>query len=116
MNTPPMTVVVTPSFLRSAKGLLSDSERADLVAYLAENPYRGTIMEGTGGVRKLRWAREGEGKSGGHRVIYYVYSERLPLFLLTIYGKHQKANLTHAEKNAMRRLTALLAAYGRQKP
>lgn len=111
-----MTVVETPSFLRRVKGLLSDSERADLVAYLAENPHRGTIMEGTGGVRKLRWAREGEGKSGGHRVIYYFHSERIPLFVLLIYGKNEKANLTQAEKNDMRRLTALLAAYGRQKP
>ena len=70
----------------------------------------------TGGVRKLRWAREGEGKSGGHRVIYYFHSERIPLFVLLIYGKNEKANLTQAEKNDMRRLTALLAAYGRQKP
>ena len=96
-----MTVVETPAFLRRAKGILSDS---------------GKIMEGTGGVRKLRWAREGEGKSGGYRVIYYFHSERIPLFALLIYGKNEKANLTQAEKNDMRRLTALLAAYGRQKP
>lgn len=116
MNIPPMTVVETPSFLRRAKGLLSESERADLVAYLAENPDIGKVMEGTGGVRKVRWAREGEGKSGGYRVIYYFHSEHIPLFALLIYGKNEKANLTQAEKNDMRRLTALLAAYGRQKP
>ena len=75
MHTPPMTVVETPSFLRRAKGLLSETERADLVAYLAEHPDSGKVMEGTGGVRKLRWAREGEGKSGGYRVIYYFHSE-----------------------------------------
>ena len=63
-----MTVVETPSFLRRAKGLLSETERADLVAYLAEHPDSGKVMEGTGGVRKLRWAREGEGKSGGYRL------------------------------------------------
>lgn len=110
-----MTVIETPAFLRRAKGILSEAERADLVAYLAEHPDSGKIMEGTGGVRKLRWAREGEGKSGGYRV-YYFHSERIPLFALLIYGKNEKANLTQAEKNDMRRLTALLAAYGRQKP
>lgn len=110
-----MTVIETPAFLRRAKGILSEAERADLVAYLAEHPDSGKIMEGTGG-GKLRWAREGEGKSGGYRVIYYFHSERIPLFALLIYGKNEKANLTQAEKNDMRRLTALLAAYGRQKP
>lgn len=111
-----MTVIETPAFLRRAKGILSEAERADLVAYLAEHPDSGKIMEGTGGVRKLRWAREGEGKSGGYRVIYYFHSERIPLFVLLIYGKNEKTNLTQAEKNDMRRLTALLTAYGRQKP
>ena len=111
-----MTVIETPAFLRRAKGILSEAERADLVAYLAEHPDSGKIMEGTGGVRKLRWAREGEGKSGGYRVTYYFHSERIPLFALLIYGQTEKANLTQAEKNDMRRLTALLAAYGRQKP
>lgn len=112
MNISPMTVVETPSFLRRAKGLLSESERADLIVYLAENPHVGKIMEGTGGVRKVRWARDGEGKSGGYRVIYYFHSERIPLFALLIYGKNEKANLTEAEKNDMKRLTALLAQYG----
>ena len=110
-----MTVVETPSFLRRAKGLLSESERADLVAYLAENPDIGKVMDGTGGVRKVRWAREADCKSGGYTVIYYFHSEHIPLFALLIYGKNEKANLTQAEKNDMRRLTALLAAYGRQK-
>ena len=49
-------------------------------------------------------------------MIYYFHSECIPLFALLIYGKNEKANLTQAEKNDMRRLTALLAAYGRQKP
>ena len=58
-----MTVVETPSFLRKAKGLLSEEERADLVAFLAENPQAGVIMPETGGVRKLRWARPGQGRA-----------------------------------------------------
>ena len=88
-----MTVVETPSFLRRAKGLLSETERADLVAYLAEHPDSGKVMEGTGGVRKLRWAREGEGKSGSYRVIYYFHSERIPLFALLIYTGRTKKRI-----------------------
>lgn len=53
-------------------------------------------MQGTGGVRKLRWARQGMGKSGGSRVIYYYHSDSKPLFLLTAYGKNERANLSKA--------------------
>ena len=61
-------------------------------------------------MRKLRWALPGRGKHGGARVIYYYHSERLPVFFLAAYGKNEKANLTQAERNAMRRLTPKLAA------
>ncbi|MDD2966082.1 MAG: type II toxin-antitoxin system RelE/ParE family toxin [Desulfovibrionaceae bacterium] len=108
-----MTVVETPSFLRRAKNLLTEEERLNLVTYLAENPEAGDVMEGTGGVRKVRWARQGAGKSGGYRIIYYFHSRNIPLFALLIYGKNEKANLSQAEKNEMRKLTAILANYGR---
>ena len=116
MQATPMTVVETPSFLRRAKSLLTEEERLNLVAYLAENPEAGDVMEGTGGVRKVRWTRQGAGKSGGYRIIYYFHSTHIPLFALLIYGKNEKANLSQAEKNEMRKLTAILAAYGRQQP
>lgn len=54
------------------------------------------------------WAREGMGKSGGVRVIYYFHDERIPLYLLTVFGKNQKANLTKAEANELSRLVKLL--------
>lgn len=116
MNCPLITIVETPSFLKSAKNLLTDEEKDELLFYLAGNPLAGDIMPETGGVRKLRWAREGEGKSGGYRVIYYFHSETIPLFALLIYGKNQKANLTKAEKNTMKKLTAILAGYGSKQP
>lgn len=59
------TVAETPEYLRRAEKLLTNSERMDLVFYLAAHPKAGDLMEGTGGVRKLRWARAGKGKSGG---------------------------------------------------
>ena len=71
-------------------------------------------MPETGGVRKLRWARQGSGTSGGFRVIYYFHSERIPLFLLALYGKNEKTNLTKTERNQMRKLTAMLKRYGDQ--
>jgi hypothetical protein len=61
-------------------------------------------------VRKLRWAREGMGKRGGARVIYYYHDERLPVFLLSAFAKNRKANLSRAERNAMKRLVPILVA------
>lgn len=80
------------------------------MAFVGANPEAGEIMPETGGVRKIRWAREGMGKRGGTRVIYYYRSERLPVFLLTAYPKDRKANLSKAERNAMKRLAPILVA------
>jgi hypothetical protein len=65
-------------------------------------------MEGTGGVRKLRWGRGDQGKSGGVRVIYYFYDELMPLYLLTLFAKGDKDNLTKAERNELHGLVQLL--------
>ena len=58
-----ITIAETAPFQRKIAGLLSDEERADLIAYLAEHPSAGVLIQGTGGIRKLRWARRGGGKS-----------------------------------------------------
>jgi hypothetical protein len=68
-------------------------------------------MQGTGGVRKMRWRRAGRGKSGGVRVIYYFHSERIPLYLLTVFAKNAQANLTRSERNELAGIVAGLAAY-----
>jgi hypothetical protein len=110
-----MTVVETGEFLKRAKPLMSDSERAELVAFIGSNPEAGDIIPDTGGVRKIRWALEGMGKRGGARVIYYYHNLRLPVFMLSAYAKNQKANLNKAERNAMKRLVpALVAGYPRE--
>jgi hypothetical protein len=75
-------------------------------------------MPESGGVRKLRWAAQGNGKSGGVRVIYYFHNEAFPVFLLTVYAKNQKANLTKAERNDLKALVSMLVKNyrkGRQK-
>jgi len=106
----PMTVVETEEFLRKAKPLMSETERGELVAFLGAYPEAGRIVVETGGVRKVRWGLAGRGKRGGVRVVYYYHSERLPLFLLTAYPKNEKANLTQAERNALKRLVQILVA------
>jgi hypothetical protein len=112
----PMAVVETERFLKDMEPLLSDEERERLVAFRGANPEAGKIVPETCGVRKVRWALAGRGKRGGARVIYYYHSERLPLFLLTAYPKNEKANLSKAERNAMKRLVQILAAgYPRKK-
>jgi len=111
----PMTIVDTEEFLRKSRPLISDSDRAALVAFVGANPEAGEIIRGTGGVRKIRWALEGMGKRGGARVIYYYHNERLPVFLLSAYAKNRKADLSQAERNAMRRLvTTLVTGYPRK--
>ncbi len=93
------TVVELPSYQKRAIALLDKAERAEIISYLANNPEAGEIMQGTGGIRKVRWKREGTGKSGGVRVIYFYKNQRLPLFLLTVYAKGMQENLSKAERN-----------------
>lgn len=100
-----ITVVELPEYIRRSERLLDENERNSLIDYLAVHPKDGKIMQRTGGIRKIRWARKGKGKRGGVRVIYYFYDETIPLFLLTIFGKGEKENLSKAERNALSKLT-----------
>jgi hypothetical protein len=80
------------------------------VASIGANPEAGEAIPETGGVRKIRWALAVKGKRGGARVIYYCHTERLPVLLLAAYAKNEKANLSKAERNAMKRLMPILVA------
>ncbi len=69
-------------------------------------------MPGTGGARKLRWAVRGKGKSGGVRVITFFSGPPVPVFVLTVFGKGEKINLSQAERNALRKvLSELVTEY-----
>lgn len=103
-----LTVAELPEYLRTAGKLLADADRRAIVDHLAAHPTAGDLIEGTGGVRKLRWARGGRGKSGGARVIYYFHSEVMPLYLLTMFAKNERANLSKAERNALAALVDVL--------
>jgi hypothetical protein len=109
------TIVELPEFLRRSEKLLKESERQSIINYLASHPAAGDIMQGTGGIRKLRWSAQDKGKSGGVRIIYYFHNEKIPLFLLTVFGKGEKANLTKSERNELAKFTSLLIKnYGGQ--
>lgn len=102
------TIVELPEFLRKSEKLLKNSERLDIVKYLAQHPEAGDLLKGTGGIRKLRWSAQNKGKSGGVRVIYYFQNESIPLFLLTVFGKSEKSNLSKGERNKLAVFVSLL--------
>jgi hypothetical protein len=105
------TVVETDSYLRDAKTAgMSEDERNAAVDLVATDPEAGDMMQGTGGVRKARLAGRGKGKSGGYRLVYYFGGGDIPVYLLTVFGKGEKANLTQGEKNALKSLTASLTS------
>ena len=109
-----LTVVELPHYLRKAEALLSCEERRAAVDYLAAHPEAGVLLQGTGGIRKLRWATGHRGKSGGVRLIYYYHDQGVPLFLISVFAKSDRANLNKAERNDLAKLvTVLLDAYRR---
>lgn len=107
------TVIETPDYLSDAKAAgLTDHERQAIVAVLAENPMVGDEISGTGGARKVRVAGRGKGKSGGYRVITFYSGPRVPVFLLAVFSKGDKVNLSKMERNELRReLAGLVSDY-----
>ncbi len=95
------TVVETPGYLKTAEVLFSPAERDQIVVMVAANPECGEVIQGTGGYRKVRVARGGMGKRGGARVIYILRSEAFPIFLISVYAKNEKENLTMRERNLL---------------
>jgi hypothetical protein len=103
-----ITIAEVPEYIRCAEKLLSGTERQDLLNYLAAHPKAGDLIEGTGGIRKLRWGRGGRGKSGGVRVIYYYHNDLMPIYLLTLFAKNEQDNLSKAERNELAKLVSVL--------
>lgn len=103
----------TAAFDHAAKAL-SESELDDALDQIARNPECGDLIPGTGGVRKLRIAASGRGKRGGARMIFWYFDERNPVYLITVFAKNEKSDLSAAERNALRKLTAAMKAEMRQ--
>ena len=97
------TLVPIGTFEGKARGLLGDAGFDDMLEFLARRPKSGRIIAETGGLRKVRVARPGRGKSAGTRVIYYYHSENKPILLLLIYAKADQDNLTNAQKAQLKK-------------
>lgn len=104
-----ITVVETASFVTDAKTCMTDNERSEAVNMIAANPECGDVVPGGGGIRNVRFAIGGKGKSGGVRIIYYFHNERVPVFLLAVFAKSDQANLTKAETNMLGSAAKMLA-------
>ncbi len=103
-----MEFVETPTFTRMVTALLTDDDYRNLQNDLAGFPDRGDLIRGGGGIRKLRYALQGTGKSGGVRVIYYWLREDHQIYMLVIYPKSKKDSLSDRETAILRELVKAL--------
>jgi hypothetical protein len=103
-------VIETPIFLADAKAAgITDEERSRIVSHVARTPNSGAEIPGTGGARKLRFAGRGKGKSGGYRVITFYSGPDVPVFLLNVFAKRDRVDLSQTERNELRKELAGLA-------
>ena len=97
-----MIFVETPNFTRDVQALLSDEEYGLLQRLLADRPDAGSVIQGTGGLRKVRVGVQGRGKSGGARVVYFWRVSESQILMLAVYAKNEKADLSAATRKALR--------------
>ena len=114
-DVPFLTVVETGIFARRAAKLLDVEEHGEMIFYLATHPFEGNETPGTGGIRKLRYAAHGRGKSGGVRVIYYFFDLRNPLYALLLYGKNEQVDLTGEQKRELTKLAEEIKGAARKR-
>ncbi len=105
------SVIETPSFLATAREAgLSDGMREFIVATISDDPKMGDMMAGTGGCRKSRFPGRGKGKRGGYRTVHYNGPDDVPVLLLVVLDKGDRDNLSHEERNELRKLVQTYAA------
>jgi hypothetical protein len=109
------TVPLRPTFERQAKAAgLGEDDIAAIASALAADPLAGDLIAGTGGARKVRFARSGSGKSGGYRTVHYFGGDDVPIFLLALIDKRERANLSKAERNELAAILPKIAAAYRE--
>jgi mRNA-degrading endonuclease RelE of RelBE toxin-antitoxin system len=99
-----MNFIEFGTFSSKLSTYMDEEEFRRLQNFLLVNPAAGTVIPGTGGVRKLRWAGSGRGKRGGLRVIYYVAAAQSTFLLIFIYAKSEQEDLRQEQKRALRML------------
>ena len=101
--------IILPEFDKQWKAMnLTDDDLRRLEDLILENPELGDVMQGTGGLRKLRFSFSDRGKSGSSRVCYINIVRKEKIFLITAYPKNVKDNLTKAERNNIKQLVEIL--------
>lgn len=100
------TLIELPIFSKYREDYLDDYEYSKLQELLVNNPASGDLIQGTGGLRKLRYgdSSRGKGKRGGLRIIYYWWVNAYQIFLFTIYNKNEMADLSHDQKKKLKEL------------
>jgi hypothetical protein len=96
--------VETRAFTSSIHQLLADDEYRLLQLLLLHRPTAGIIIQGTGGIRKIRWAGSGRGKRGGLRIIYFWHPASARILLLFTYPKNERDDLTASQRAALRQV------------
>jgi mRNA-degrading endonuclease RelE of RelBE toxin-antitoxin system len=91
-----MKIIETPIFTKRVKEILSEEEYRLFQIKLIDDPEVGSIIKGSGGIRKIRWSGSGRGKRGGSRILYYWYNTRGLILMLFIFKKNEKDDLTKA--------------------
>jgi hypothetical protein len=108
-------VVETPAYLSDAERLFTAEERAAIVDRIASDPDCGVLIPGTGGIRKVRFGFGGRGKRGGSRIIYFLQGDEVPIFLLAVFAKNEKADLTPKERAGLAAsIKEMIATYRRR--
>lgn len=107
-------VAELPQFVRDAETVgLTEDECSKIIETIAANPRQGDEIRGSGGVRKVRFAGRGKGKSGGHRVVTAYFGPNVPVYLLALLSKGERGNFSAAEVAGFRKLTSEIARYWR---
>ena len=101
-----MEIVALPRYTKAVKKLLTGAERLAMESAIAADPLQFPIIPATGGFRKARWKRGTHGKSGGVRAIFYFYVVGQTVYLIDLYAKNQKENLTNDEEKHLRKVAA----------
>ena len=101
-------VFVTKTYERAVRKLLSEADRQATEVAIAADPGAAPVIRGTGGLRKLRWARPARGKRGGIRTIYFHHARYEAVYLLTAYAKADRDDLSAGDRKTLTRLVAAI--------
>lgn len=100
----PVIFIETPLFTKRITEIVSDEDYSEFQKFLAEHPEAGDVMEGTGGLRKVRMKLAGRGKSGGARVIYYHLESASQIRMVFVFKKDEQDNLTDDQKKQLKKI------------